>query len=240
LNGLVATWKLDESSDGSGQVNRADSGPNAFTLTDHNTTPSGTGKISNGGSFTAANTEYFSRADDARLRMGAAVFFDFWVNRASQATQAILSKGDTNTSNGEFVIYITSVPSFIFRLRTTAGNQNLTLSGGPYTNAWTYYYCYYDASAGKIYAGMNNSAVQELAINGTPYTGSGNLYVGAQLYNAGIVNTMNGLIDEVGIWDRVLTPDEILARYNGGAGLTFPFSIPSSGSGAFTYISSIE
>jgi hypothetical protein len=238
LNGLVAYWKLDESSSGSGQVDRTDSGPNAFTLTDYNTTPSGTGKVGNCGSFAAANTEYLSRADDTRLRMGAAVFFDFWVNRASLATQVLLTKGDTNTTNGEFVIYITGDPSFIFRLRTTAGNQNLTLTGGPYT-IWTYYYCYYDASAGKIYAGKNNSAVQELAISGTPYTGSGNLYVGAQYYNAAMVNPMNGLIDEIGIWNRILTPAEILARYNGGAGLTYPFLTPTSGDGSFIYSSSI-
>mgnify|MGYP001066256040 CR=1 FL=1 len=239
LNGLVAYWKMDESSDGSGQVERADSGPNAFTLTDYNTTPSGTGIVSSGAAFASANSEYLGRVDDAKLRTGAAVFFDFWVKRASLATQAILSKGDTANTTGEFVVYLTNAPSFVFRLRTTAGNQNLTLNGGPNTNVWTYYYCYYDAGAGKIYAGMNNGAVQELAISGTPYTGNGSLYVGGQLYNAGVTNFFNGLIDEVGVWDRILTTAEITARYNGGAGLTYPFSTPASGSGAFTYPSSI-
>jgi hypothetical protein len=223
LSGLVAYWKLDESNGGSGQVDRLDSSGNGFTLTDYNTTPSGTGLIGNAGSFAAANTEYLSRADDARLRMGTAVFFDFWVKRTSYANQAILSKGDTNTTNGEFVIYLTSVPSFIFRLRTTAGNQNLTLTGGPLTNAWNYYYCYIDVGAGKIYAGKDNTAVQELAISGTPYTGNGSFYVGAQLYNAAMANPMNGLIDEVGIWDRILTPEEIMTRYQGGAGVSYPF-----------------
>jgi hypothetical protein len=33
----------------------------------------------------------------------------------------------------------------------------------------------------------------------------------------------DGLIDEVGIWSRVLTAAEIAILYNGGSGITFPF-----------------
>ena len=34
---------------------------------------------------------------------------------------------------------------------------------------------------------------------------------------------MDGLMDEFGIWSRVLTDPEITALYNGGAGLAYPF-----------------
>ncbi len=33
----------------------------------------------------------------------------------------------------------------------------------------------------------------------------------------------NGRIDEVGVWKRTLSADELAARYNGGAGSTYPF-----------------
>jgi len=33
----------------------------------------------------------------------------------------------------------------------------------------------------------------------------------------------SGLIDEIGIWSRVLTADEITALYNEGTGITYPF-----------------
>ena len=34
---------------------------------------------------------------------------------------------------------------------------------------------------------------------------------------------MNGLIDEVGVWDKELTPTEVSQLYNAGAGLAYPF-----------------
>ena len=34
----------------------------------------------------------------------------------------------------------------------------------------------------------------------------------------------DGLIDEVGLWRRVLTPAERTTLYNCGAGLTYPFA----------------
>jgi hypothetical protein len=40
-------------------------------------------------------------------------------------------------------------------------------------------------------------------------------------------------IDEVGFWNRVLTPTEITTLYNAGAGLTYPFSPPITGNPSF-------
>ena len=33
----------------------------------------------------------------------------------------------------------------------------------------------------------------------------------------------DGRVDEVGLWQRVLTPLEVSTLYNGGAGLSYPF-----------------
>lgn len=38
------------------------------------------------------------------------------------------------------------------------------------------------------------------------------------------VQTVNGSLDELGLWDRALTSTEVLELYNAGAGLTYPFS----------------
>jgi hypothetical protein len=52
-------------------------------------------------------------------------------------------------------------------------------------------------------------------------------YEGASHIIGGIKSGANpwyGLIDEVGIWKRVLTPTEIAQIYNSGNGITYPFS----------------
>ena len=51
--------------------------------------------------------------------------------------------------------------------------------------------------------------------------GTDNLMFGQRSDNSYVTN---GWQDEIGIWSRVLTTDEISQLYNGGAGLTHPFT----------------
>ena len=41
--------------------------------------------------------------------------------------------------------------------------------------------------------------------------------------SSGAWNEFEGEIDELGIWSRVLTADEVTELWNGGAGITYPF-----------------
>ena len=56
------------------------------------------------------------------------------------------------------------------------------------------------------------------------FTATEYLYVG--VHGTELASYFDGIIDEVGIWNRVLTPAEIIQLYNGGAGITYtaPFS----------------
>jgi hypothetical protein len=53
------------------------------------------------------------------------------------------------------------------------------------------------------------------AWNGTIYPSAGNLYIGS-FSNGANDNNFNGTIDEVRIWNRALSPEEINASYNSG------------------------
>lgn len=52
----------------------------------------------------------------------------------------------------------------------------------------------------------------------TPATG-GEVYIGRR----GNGNYFHGYIDEVGVWNRALTPNEVSDLYNGGLGKSYPF-----------------
>lgn len=52
----------------------------------------------------------------------------------------------------------------------------------------------------------------------TPLTG-GTVYMGRR----GNGNFFHGYLDEVGVWDRMLTPTEVTNLYNGGMGKSYPF-----------------
>jgi len=57
---------------------------------------------------------------------------------------------------------------------------------------------------------------------------------------AGALVIFDGNIDEVGIWDRILTTDEITELYNAGAGLAYPFTVDSGTTTFSTTTSSFE
>jgi len=46
-------------------------------------------------------------------------------------------------------------------------------------------------------------------------------FIGARRTNQGLTNFFEGKIDEVGIWDRALTSDEVSDLYNSGDGLSY-------------------
>ena len=52
-----------------------------------------------------------------------------------------------------------------------------------------------------------------------------NLSLGSRLGTTTSPEEFDGIMDEVGIWNRVLSDSEITELYNGGAGLTYPFVV---------------
>jgi hypothetical protein len=97
----------------------------------------------------------------------------------------------------------------------------LQIAGGlevaqSYDTNWHFLQAWYDVGAGTINAQMDDGSVQSAAATFIP-SGSSDFIVG------GDVGNFNGLIDELGIWKRVLTPSERSTLYNSGNGLTYPF-----------------
>jgi len=76
------------------------------------------------------------------------------------------------------------------------------------TNAWHYLVGTYDGSTVRVY--VDGVPGIPATIANVPLLSSGIVYFG---------NTMNGLLDEVKIYSRALSAEEISARYNGGTPL---------------------
>jgi hypothetical protein len=87
--------------------------------------------------------------------------------------------------------------------------------------SWHLVLFWYDSSDGSVNASINNGTVTTLTGATGNIERSTPLTVGYRL-EASL--TYDGLIDEIGIWDRVLTPAERTQLYNGGAGITYPFT----------------
>lgn len=223
-NGLISYWTMNAASGG-----ETDSEPTgtAHNLSDNNTVTAGTGLISGARQFTAASTEFLSVADHADYSGGAAVVlsFIFWVNMdAKGANRSIMSKYGSSGNREYNLRYLTSSDKFNWVVSADGIAQTVNLGannfGSPSTGTWMMVYCYLDGPNGTAGVSVNNgTANTSSALTGGCFDSTAALQIGALTSGT----TWDGRIDEVGIWNRVLTAGELTSLYNGGAGKTYPF-----------------
>jgi hypothetical protein len=217
MNGLVAYWKLDAAAG----ATRPDSlGVN--NLTDHNTVGSVAGKVGNAASFDGIS-KYLSCPNNAALQMNNTSFtIVFWVKAtALPATEAVLiAKDDPSYVAGtrEYTVLLESDGSFNFYV---FGPNLLAAKGQIATGNWVMVAAWFDYVAGQAHIRFYD------AYQGDSGVASGSCASGATEFDlatrANHVEFFNGVLDEVGIWKRVLTPAEQTQLYNAGAGMTYPF-----------------
>jgi len=229
LDNLISYWKMDEV-DGT----RKDShGLNH--LTDNNTVASAAGVIDNGADFEESNLdEALSIADSVDFDFTTAMSWSIWVKpeTLTAAAHALISK----FADGSQAAY---------RLRTDGSGNIICLLadqltdnddagcpqgsvGGLSVGVMAHLVIIYNGAGAtnadrlKIYL---NNVLQTLSFTGT-IPASLLDSTAALCFGLNIVGgaaEYDGIIDEVGCWNRLLTTDEISDLYNNGNGLTYPF-----------------
>lgn len=225
LTSLISYYKMDEASG-----TRVDSVvASANDLTDNNTVTSAAGKISNAGQFTRANSEYLSHADNASLSTGDIDFtWAAWVYMDSKPAQTlyIIDKEGAASTDVEYMLRWTDyLDRFDF---FTGGSSYINVTantlGAPSLSTWYLIIVWHDSVANTINIQVNNGTVDSVGTGGVaPPDTTNPVYIGART-NGGPSNFWDGRIDEVGFWKRVLTATERTNLYNGGAGVTYPFT----------------
>jgi len=79
---------------------------------------------------------------------------------------------------------------------------------------------WHDATANVIGINVDDGTALTAAHTTGCQDGTNNFLIGA-IHGGG--DYMDGLVDEVGIWNKVLTSGEITDLYNSGSGLAYPF-----------------
>jgi hypothetical protein len=219
---LVSYWKLDESSGV-----RADShGSN--NLTDNNTVGVAAGKINNAAQFVAANSEYLSHSSNSDLTTGDIDFtLQAWVYLDTKTVlRPFVAKYEFGAEK-EFVLHYNVVDDYFSLLvRDTLGNTgfvNATNLGSPSTGTWYCIHAWHDSVNDQLGIAVNagtanlNSHTDGVSTSTTAEWQLGHIVGGDATY-------MDGRIDEVGFWKRVLTSGERSQLYNSGNGLAYPFN----------------
>lgn len=222
---LISWWKLDETSDGSGAVTRNDShGTNH--LTDSTTVPSATGKVGNGADFEASASDYLNIASNSTLQMGDIdCTFCCWLKleTVSGSTQDFLTKDDASSSR-EYHIGFNGTNFRVIVWDAATGlsltQRVATTFGAPSSGAWIFVVAWHDSAANTLNIQINNGTVDSTSTSAGVRVSTAPFRLGNR---GNAASPMDGVMDMVGIWKRVLTSDERTQLYNGGSGLDYPF-----------------
>ena len=219
LTNLISYWALDEASGTRVDVH------GGHDLTDNNTVGVGTGLVyGSAADFDAASNEWLSVTDHADLSVGDIDFtVAAWVKLADKSTNRdICGKGDGDDQEYSLQ-YIAASDRFKWTVYTATGFSSPTAIladsiGSPSTGVWYLVFGWHDASENEVTIRVNT--VDNAAAHTT------GCYDSNASFTVGIANTnfpgyMDGLIGPVMFWKRILTLDELLEVYNGGAGLTY-------------------
>lgn len=213
---LVAYWKLDESSG-----NATDS-VGSYSATNNNVTYS-SGIINNGAVFSGASNSYLSTSYNANLTTFS---FSFWIyTTTTSSTLDILGRRKDSTVWFQPLRY------------SSAQNNDIGFYDGAKADRWTgasatanqWNHCVFTVTGGNITLYLNGTSQGSKTITISNPTAT--LLFGMPL--PGSTTSWNGKIDEIGLWDRVLTSAEATQLYNAGAGLQYPFTTNSGNFLAF-------
>jgi hypothetical protein len=213
---LAAFWGLDSLADAQGTSN--------FTINQGVTFAPG--KIGNGAVFERANRDYLQAPDSAATSMGAGESFTIFarVKLTDKNTfQVFLAKGDpltTNPAGLEYALVYNNVADAI-QFRVSNGSTEYVMNAGigsPQANTWYTLECSFSAATHELRVHANAGGSPAMVINGFVQDGTNPLRLGRDSTSN---RYLNGMVDDVAIFNRVLTAEERMRYWNNGDELPY-------------------
>ena len=225
---LIAYYKVDENAANT-NVTDAHDNYNATSSTNTNNLYNSSGKINSAFDLEGSSGEYVSTGIRLGTEMSRSDPFtiQIWFKAeswgASYYTNSLFIDG---TSNLDGVIFIRGGSSDVrFSLIDSNSAQPSTSAGALSTGVWYHLVATWDGTSDadgvKLY--LNGSEVDSAtASSGTLYTrGTDGFEIGRDPHNS---RYFDGIVDEIGIWNRSLSSTEVEDLYNSGSGLAYPFT----------------
>lgn len=224
--GLVGYWRLE-----GGAPLWKDESATGVDLTANNGVAAQAGKVGNCGAFASASPRWLSAANTNLLNFTTSAFtIAAWVKLTNNAAiNGIVDKFQLTDLAGYTLnvqadrklylqIYQTSAKLRYVSGTTTINDSNWHLVMGMHDGTMTTngMSLYVDGVAQALPGRISTGTV-------TDFSSKATFDIGA--FDTG-TSPANGLIDEVGVWNRVLSSTEIARVYNAGLGTHFPWAHP--------------
>lgn len=215
-SGLVSYWKLDEAS------GNAIDAHGSNDLTDVGSVGTAAGKVGTSRDFVAASSNALTLASNSDVVTGDIDFtFACWVN-LDDKTVARDVFGKWVAPEEYILVYSSFNDQISWLCENPSGLVTTSFAStfGAFTvGTWYFVVCYHDATNNEIGISVNGGAFDTAAHADGVRAGSGTFSIGHRTISA--AGKMDGKIDEVGFWKRLLTSAEIAALYNSGSGLSY-------------------
>jgi hypothetical protein len=225
LSGLQGSYKLNEAL-GNDAV---DYSGNANTLTDVGSVEAeAVGKIGGARSWNSGGTQHLIAADGTVFHFTDSDFtISIWARLDDLVTSYTLWAKTNNTSNNRQyrIQYNVAEGRFHFFGSTDGANYDVTLvasnSGAIVANTWYHVLVWYDSVGNVLGVRVNNGTADTLSHSGGFFNGNEPFRLGNFVGSPGsiVVNKLQGDLDALQIWNRVLSPSEQTNVYNSGDGV---------------------
>lgn len=218
-DGLVAHWRLDETS---GSTIADDTGTHNGTWSD-GVDNDVTGETVTGKSGNALHLDgtddLISVPDNAALDITGPITLAAWVNFDSLSVgndeNRLFYKGSGNYGNN---LYTLDVKDGLFNMTFGTDPNTLCNASNEYcvdsattvsTGTWYHVVATYDGSIGRMY--INGALDNSNVFTHTATANSDTLVIGGR---SGSIDMLDGIIDDVRIYNRALTATEVTSLYN--------------------------
>lgn len=224
LSGLLAYWKLDESSGST----RVDSTANGEDLAESGSVASHAGLVSNAASFSASGV-YLQHASSTFFNLGVHADWSVlvWVYLDNKSSSYTFVSKDNSGVSRQFHIRYSSGPDRLTLAYSSDGSSLSTLHadtlGSPSATTWYLIHAYHDGVNDELGISVNGGSYDTVSHSAGIFQSTEQFAVGCHFSSGSPVNQAVGDVDEMAVYDRVLTPSEVSDYYNSGSGTTHPF-----------------
>jgi hypothetical protein len=227
VTGLLAYWNLNNN--GSGGVSLVDSSGNSNTLTNNNNVQLGAGIIGGGGFFDgSSHLSVYSVTLEGRTTITSSCWIKYLNSNNEGALSIYLTGGASIDGTNTASLALGSVENFglFLSINTTNGYYQSPTDYDYGDGAWHLAVLTYNSSASEAKLYVDGVLIETLFATGAIATANTYFGIGSCEYVQDVgppFYPLYGNMDEIGLWNRALTANEVLALYNAGSGLTYPF-----------------
>lgn len=221
---LQGYWKLEsDGTDSSGKSNTLTGTPPDYVAA----------MFSNGGDFELSDSEYLSIADASQtgLDITGDITISLWYKPESVGSteKVLVSKWDYGDSNRSYSLNFNSSDQLIFKYSGDGTNTTVFTLAVTTINLtagiWYHIGVTADVSAKTAIFSINGVVTTfSSPTSGTQtsiYNGTAPFAIGCQFNSSSANAFVDGVIDDVAIFDRLFTAEELVGIYTGGADLRF-------------------